>query len=102
MPGNLQTTPAGVQDVQSVRAQVTISPNLRVETASGFVGTIADVLQFNTPLSVTGMWTVPEARLLVCGVPAIAATGVGVTLNPVTGSIGPMIVVQPDGAVRTG
>ena len=101
MAGPVQTIPAGVQDSAKVRGVGKISPNTRVKTATGFVGTVADTILFPGPpstLSVTGRWVLPNQRCLVNGTPTISESSKGIafaaTVPP--GSTGPMEVVQPD------
>lgn len=96
--------PFGVQDSTGVRGVGKISPNMRVKTTTGFVGTVADTILFPGPpftLSVTGQWVVPNQRCLVHGTPTISVSSVGIAIAATVppGSTGPMVVVQPDSRV---
>jgi len=96
MPGACQTLPSGIQGGGSPAAAV-VSPNLRVRTASGFVGTLADLVVLSAPpVAVAGFWTVPEQRTFVGFIPAISVTSTGITVNGVGTSTGPMTVTAPD------
>jgi len=102
MAGNVLTAPLGAQGPPGVRAATVISPNLRAKGTAGYVATVADVPQFPSPLSVIGAWTVPDQRTMAMGIPTISASSAGITINPVTGTVGPMTVVQPDTRMRNG
>jgi hypothetical protein len=84
-----------------MRAVGKLSPNTRVKTATGFVGTVADTVLFSglpPTLSVTGRWTTLNQRCLVQGVASISVSSIGITTPAAAppGSPGPMTVVQPD------
>ena len=99
MAGPIQTTPLGVQDSAGIRAVSQISPNTRVKTATGFVGTVADTVVFSglpPTLSVTGRWTTPNQRCRVQGMATISVSSIGITTAAPPASPGPMAVVQPD------
>jgi len=85
-----------------MRAPAAITPNARVRGAAGFVGTVADTLLFSNPVSVTGQWTVPDTRTFVGGVPTVSTSSAGIALHPVTGTTGPINLVQPDTRLRSG
>ena len=103
MAGNVQTLAPGVQDAGQLPATVKISPNQRVSTPTGTIGTVADVLQFpGTPptLTVVGNWISPNTRVLATGVPTISASSIGNSFNAVGAPTGPMIAKLTDSRVR--
>lgn len=95
MAGNVQTLTPGISDAAQVPAVTRISPNQRVGTTTGTIGTVADVVQFaGAPPSFTvvGNWTSPNTRTLAMGLPTIALSSVGTCFNAVGAPTGPMIV----------
>ena len=88
-----------------MRAVVVVSPNSRVKSATGFVGTVADQPMFPVPPgpSVVGLWLAPDGRTLVGGIPSISSSSTGITISGSTppSIIGPMTVVQGDARVRS-
>ena len=102
MAGNVQTLPAGIQNSTGTPAAAVVSANTRVRSATWFLGTVTDVPTFPTPAGPAGAWTVPDQRTLVGGIPTISASSVGITVHPVTGTVGPMTVAQPDTRVSNG
>lgn len=102
MAGNLQTISLGVQDSLGVPAPSKISANTRVKGTLDFIGTVADTVVFSSPTSVTGQWTIPDQRTMVNFIPTISQSSTGISINPVIGTIGPMLVVQPDAKMQNG
>lgn len=103
MPGPVEALAAGIQDSLGTRAVAKVSPNLRAKTATGFIGTLADVVTFPGPTSVVGFWIVANTRTLAAGVPTIGAASTGMAFGapvPPPPPTGPMTVVQPDARVR--
>jgi hypothetical protein len=72
-----------------------VSPNTRVSTAAGPIGTIADVVQ--APAAV-GNWVVGAMRVKIGGLPAINQASVGTSVT-VPGVPGPMTVTLGDARV---
>jgi hypothetical protein len=101
MAGNVQASPSGVQDATGARATAVISPNGRVRTTTGFVGTVFDTLLFGGP-SVTGVWFMGDQRVRAGGAPTVSQSSMGLT---VVASSPPsqltMMVVQGDSRVRS-
>ena len=98
MAGPIEALAPGIQDTLGIRAVAKVSPNLRVLTTTGPVGTVADVVLFPGP-NVVGNWIVPNQRTLVGGLPAISASSVGIAFMPSVSGLaptGPMTVVQGD------
>ena len=103
MPGPVEALAAGIQDSLGLRAVAKVSPNLRAKTATGFIGTLADVVTFPGPISVVGFWTVANTRTLAAGIPTIGASSTGMAFSPPVPPptpTGPMTVVQPDTRVQ--
>jgi hypothetical protein len=102
MPGPAVTTPLGLQDVAGHRAVAVVSPNTRSRGQLGFLATAADQLIVAGPPSVSGRWLVGNTRTFVGGVPTISASSAGITLSaaPVS-TVGPILIVQPDGRIRS-
>jgi hypothetical protein len=101
MAGPIEALALGIQDSFAVRATAKLSPNLRVTTTTGPVGTVLDIVQFPGP-NVIGNWVVPNQRTLVNGLPTIGASSTGMAYMPsITGLVptGPMLVVQGDARV---
>ena len=96
MAGGFVAGAAGLQGPPGARAVSMVGPNQRASTTSGMIGTVADVVMFSNPVSVTGQWLVPNARTFASGVPTVGAASTGIALHPVTGTTGPMTPVQPD------
>jgi hypothetical protein len=102
MAGNVQTLAPGISDGAQVPAATTISPNQRVSTTTGTIGTVADVVQFSgapPSLTVVGNWISPNTRTLATGLPTIALCSVGACFNAVGAPTGPMIVKIGDSRV---
>jgi len=98
MAGPIEALAPGIQDASQMRATAKLSPNLRVTTATGPVGTVADIVQFPGP-SVIGNWVMPNQRTLVNGLPTVGASSAGVAYVPSATGLapaGPMTVVQGD------
>ena len=99
MAGNVQTLASGVSDAAQVPAVTKISPNQRVSTTTGTIGTVADVLQFPgavPPFTVVGNWLSPNTRTMAMGLPTIAMSSLGACFNPVGAPTGPMTVTIGD------
>ena len=99
MAGNVQTLPPGISDGAQIPATTKISPNQRVSTTTGTIGTVADVVQFaGAPptFTVIGNWLSPNSRTLALGLPTIALSSVGNCFNPLGVPTGPMIVKLGD------
>jgi hypothetical protein len=86
----------GIQGPPGMRAVSMVGPNQRASTTLGAIGTVADVVMFSNPVSVTGQWIVPNTRVFASGVPTVGGASTGIALHPVTGTMGPMTAVQPD------
>ena len=103
MPGPVEALAAGIQDGPGTRAVAKVSPNVRAKTATGFIGTLADVVTFPGPTSVVGFWIVANTRTLAAGIPTIGASSTGMAFSPPVPPptpTGPMTVVQPDTRVQ--
>ena len=103
MPGPVEALAAGIQDSLGFRAVAKVSPNVRAKTATGFIGTLADVVTFPGPTSVVGFWIVANTRTLAAGIPTIGASSTGMAFSPPVPPptpTGPMTVVQPDTRVQ--
>jgi len=100
MPGPVVTTPPfGVQDSANQRAIGIITTNTRVKGAKGMMGTALDQMLFAGSPSIYGMWTVPNTRVAIAGVPTVGASSQGLAFTVIAGipSItGPMIASQTD------
>jgi hypothetical protein len=99
MAGGLQSSIQGIVDPSSVPATARISPNLRVKTVLGTIGTIADVVTFpGSPPSfaIVGNWVMGNSRCVVGGIPTTGASSVGLATNPVPAPVGPMRVQLGD------
>jgi hypothetical protein len=95
MTGNVQTLVPGISDGAQVPAATKISPNQRVSTTTGTIGTVADVVQFSgapPSFTVVGNWISPNTRTLAMGLPTIALSSVGTCFNAAGIPTGPMIV----------
>ncbi len=99
MAGQAQSNPTGVQDSSGARATCVISPNQRVSTTTGRVGTVLDQVLFGGP-SVTGRWVMPDQRVRVGGAPTISSSSAGLTTTTSGGTL-TMMVVQGDSRVRS-
>jgi hypothetical protein len=98
MASGFQCGVIGLTDATGVPAVAALSPNLRVRTATGFIATVADVVQFPGP-TVIGTWLLPATRCLAGGVPLItqASAGMGYTLVAgVPTPSGPLQITAPD------
>ena len=75
-----------------------VSSNTRVKTASGYVGTVADVVNFpGTPI--IGNWIVPASRCSISSIPVINASSTGMAYSPGPSGLtpaGPMQVNPSD------
>jgi hypothetical protein len=103
MAGNVQTLAPGISDGAQVPATTKVSPNQRVSTTTGTIGTVADVVQFaGAPptFTVVGNWISPNSRTLAMGLPTIAMSSIGSCFNAVGAPTGPMIVKLGDSRVR--
>jgi hypothetical protein len=99
MAGSVQTLAPGVSDGAQVPAITKISPNQRVSTTTGTIGTVADVVQFAgavPPFTVVGNWLSPNTRTLAMGLPTIAQSSLGNCFNAIGVPTGPMIVKTGD------
>jgi hypothetical protein len=99
MAGNVQTLAPGISDGAQVPAITTISPNQRVSTTTGTIGTVADVVQFPgavPPFTVVGNWLSPNTRTLAMGLPTIAQSSLGNCFNALGVPTGPMTVKTGD------
>jgi hypothetical protein len=87
--------PAQIQSPGGAASSVA-GPNTKVRGRTGPVATIVDSVTFS---SGSGVWTVPNVRTRVGGIPMISATSVGAyTGSP---SNGPLSVVAADTRVRS-
>lgn len=99
MAGNVQTLAPGISDGAQVPATTKISPNQRVSTTTGTIGTVADVVQFaGVPPSFTvvGNWLSSNTRTFAMNLPTIGLSSVGNCFNAVGAPTGPMIVKLGD------
>ena len=99
MAGNVQTLAPGISDGAQVPATTKISPNQRVSTTTGTIGTVADVVQFSAApptFTVVGNWISPNTRTMAMGLPTIAQSSLGVCFNAVGAPTGPMTVKLGD------
>lgn len=99
MAGNVQTLAPGVSDGAQVPAATKISPNQRVSTTTGTIGTVADVVQFTgapPTFTVVGNWISPNTRTFAAGLPTVASSSLGNCFNAVGAPTGPMIVKLGD------
>lgn len=99
MAGNVQTLAPGISDGAQVPATTKISPNQRVSTTTGTIGTVADAVQFaGVPPSFTvvGNWLSPNTRTFAMNLPTIGLSSVGNCFNAVGAPTGPMIVKLGD------
>ncbi|MFZ6178953.1 hypothetical protein [Nannocystis pusilla] len=100
MPGSVVTIPPfGVSDSFNQRVIGVITPNTRVKGAKGMMGTARDQLLFGGAPSVYGIWTVPNTRVSIGGVPTVGRSSQGLALAPSgTGPVvtGPLLVSQGD------
>ena len=99
MAGNVQTLAPGISDGAQIPATSKISPNQRVSTTTGTIGTVADVVQFaGVPPSFTviGNWVSPNTRTFAMNLPPIAQSSIGACVNAVGAPTGPMTVKLGD------
>ncbi|MCY1061719.1 hypothetical protein [Nannocystis sp. SCPEA4] len=100
MPGPVVTTPPfGIQDSFQQRALGVLSSNTRVKGAKGMMGTALDQVLFAGIPSVYGVWTVPNTRVAIAGVPTVGASSQGLAFMIVNGApviTGPMLASQTD------
>lgn len=99
MAGNVQTLAVGISDGAQVPAISKISPNQRVSTTTGTIGTVADVAQFaGAPPSFTvvGNWLSPNTRTFATNLPTIGQSSIGACFNAVGAPTGPMTVTLGD------
>lgn len=99
MSNPVNSKPNGVQDSFGSSSVSNITANQRVKTTYGPIGIITDVPQF-AGTTVTGMWTVGASRVKVNSLPIINTASVGVGLNAVPSSTGPLTVAQADNKVK--
>lgn len=78
-----------------IPATAKISVNTRVQTATGPIGVIADVMQFPGPV-VVGNWVMGCTRVQIMGMPAIAQTATGTSFTAVGAPFGPLQVTAGD------
>ena len=98
MPG-LQTGFQSVSDAAGTPAVAIVSANTRVQTSTGFVGLVTDIVQFPGAPSTVGNWVAGATRMTINGIPAINASASGIAYliaPPVVTSTGPMRVAIPD------
>ena len=99
MPGGLGAGFQSISDAAGSPAVAIVTANARVQTASGFVGLVSDMVQFSGATSTFGTWTAGATRMTINGTPAINASAIGLcTLVTSTGPVpsGPMRVAVPD------
>lgn len=92
MAAGFQCGFAGI--VAGPTATAVVTTNTRVRATMGYLGTLADIVQFPGPV-VVGNWVLPAIRCRVQGVPAINATSQGIGYTAL-GTPGPMAVTTPD------
>ena len=95
MTGNVQTLAPGISDGAQIPAVAKISPNQRVSTTTGTIGTVADVVQFPgavPPFTVVGNWVSPNTRAMAMGLPTIAQSSIGACFNALGVPTSPMTV----------
>jgi hypothetical protein len=98
MPGGLQAGFQSVSDGAGTPAAAIITTNTRVQTSTGYVGLVTDVVQF-AGTSTIGNWVVGALRMTVNGTPVINASATGLSFlvaPPVTTPTGAMHVAVPD------
>jgi hypothetical protein len=78
-----------------VPATAKVTANTRVQTATGPIGIIADVMQFTGPVAV-GNWVVGCTRVQIMGMPAINQASTGTSFTVLAAPAGPMTVTQGD------
>jgi hypothetical protein len=78
MPGGLQAGFQSVSDGPGTPAAAIVSTNTRVQTATGYVGLVSDIVSF-AGTSTTGNWVVGATRMTVNGVPVINASAQGLS-----------------------
>jgi hypothetical protein len=99
MAGPVQALTQGIQDGTAVPAASRVTLNTRVQTTTGFVGLLGDVVAFPGP-STVGSWVMPNQRVLVNGVPTIGSASTGLAIVPALVPVTvPMLVVQGDSRV---
>lgn len=91
--------PTGVQNAEAARATAKISLNSRVQTATGPICVMSDVMQFPGTF-VVGNWLVGATRVLVMGVPVVNQASAGISVYPALPAPGPMVVVEGDARVK--
>ena len=82
-----------------IAATAKVSANTRVQTATGPIGVIADVMQFPGP-PVVGNWVSGCTRVQIMGMPAISQAASGTSFTPVPSPFGPMTVTQGDARAK--
>lgn len=98
MGTGFQSGITGLTDSLGSPAVAVVSTNVRVKTATGYVGTLADIVQF-AGVSIVGNWVMPAMRCQIMSVPAINASSAGIAYMPsITGlsPTGPMMINAPD------
>ena len=98
MAAGFQCGIVGLTDAVNSPATAVVSVNIRVKTATGYVGLLSDIVQFPGP-SVVGNWVLPALRCSVMGIPAINGSSAGIAYMPsITGlsPTGPMRINMPD------
>lgn len=100
MPGPVVTIPPfGVSDSFNQRVIGVITSNTRVKGSKGMVGTALDQLLFGGTPSIYGVWTVPNTRVAVSGVPTVGRSSQGLGIGVANGFpyvTGPLLVSQGD------
>jgi hypothetical protein len=98
MPGGLQAGFQGVSDGVGTPATAIVTTNTRVQTSTGYVGLVTDIVQF-AGTSTIGNWVVGALRMTINGTPVINASATGLSFlvaPPVTTPTGAMHVAVPD------
>jgi hypothetical protein len=98
MAGGLQAGFQSVSDGMGTPAAAIVTVNSRVQTSTGYVGLVSDIVQF-TGTSTVGNWVVGAMRMTVNGTPVINASATGLSYliaPPVTTPTGAMQITVPD------
>jgi len=98
MPGGLQAGFQSVSDGSGTPAAAIVTANTRVQTSTGYVGLVTDIVQF-AGTSTIGNWVAGALRMTVNGIPVINASATGLSFlvaPPVTTPTGAMQVTVPD------
>jgi len=92
MAGKISSFSNGI-DGGGSRATAVLTTNTRVKTARGFVGLVTDAVTFPDG---TGMWFLPNQRVLINGVPTIGSSSAGIYVPPSPEPPVTMMVVEGD------